>query len=311
MTNVKAADTTLFHKLSILIAGILWGCMGLFVRPLDALGLSSWDIVFLRACLTTLFMLLLILLKNPGLLRIRLKDLWCFLGTGLLSIVFFNICYFTEITITTLSVAAILLYTAPAFVIVLSAICFREKITKRKLAALLLAFLGLMFVTGFIGSAQRLDARVLLIGLGAGLGYALYSIFGRYAIERGYASPTISFYTFLFAGLATVFLAKPLHVAGVLTSSWTNAGFCVLFALVSTVIPYLTYTFGLKAVEGGQASIIASVEPVVATLNGIFFFREKLTAGVLVGAALVLAGIIVSNINTEKHCTDTIKCRRK
>ena len=61
MTNVKAADTTLFHKLSILIAGILWGCMGLFVRPHDALGLSSWDIVFLRACLTTLFMLLLIL----------------------------------------------------------------------------------------------------------------------------------------------------------------------------------------------------------------------------------------------------------
>lgn len=295
MKNEKVREPAIVYKLSILLAGILWGCMGLFVRPLNAKGLSSWDIVFLRASLTAVFMLLLILIKDKSLLRIRLRDIWCFLGTGLFSIVFFNICYFTEITITTLSVAAILLYTAPAFVIVLSAICFKERITWKKLAALVLAFAGLMFVTGIIGSAQRLDLRMLLVGLGAGLGYALYSIFGRYAIERGYTSLTISFYTFLFAGIATVFIAKPLNAAAVVTSSWANAGFCVLFALVSTVVPYLTYTFGLKAVEGGQASIIASIEPVVATLNGIIFFHEKMTAGVLVGSILVLAGIVVSN----------------
>ena len=122
----------------ILIAGILWGSMGLFVRPLNRKNLSSWDIVFIRAILTTFFMAVLLLKKDINLFRVKLKDIWCFIGTGIFSIVFFNMCYFKEITIAPLSVAAILLYTAPAFVIVLSAICFKENITKYRVVSLLI-----------------------------------------------------------------------------------------------------------------------------------------------------------------------------
>ena len=109
----------------ILTAGILWGCMGLFVRPFNEMGLTTWDIVFLRAILTTVFMAVVLLIKDKRLFKIRLKDIWCFFGTGIVSIVFFNMCYFKEITVTSLSVAAILLYTAPAFVMIISAICFK------------------------------------------------------------------------------------------------------------------------------------------------------------------------------------------
>lgn len=87
-------------KLLIMLAGILWGCMGLFVRPFNDKGLNSWDIVFLRAMLTTVFMALILVIKDKSLFKIKMKDIWCFLGTGLLSIVFFNLCYFKEITIT-------------------------------------------------------------------------------------------------------------------------------------------------------------------------------------------------------------------
>ena len=72
----------------------------------------------------------------------------------------------------------------------------------------------------------------------------------------------------------------------------------VVFALVSTVIPYLTYTLGLKSVENGQASIIASVEPVVATLNGIIWFHEKMSWSVALGIVLVLGGIVISNLGS-------------
>ena len=283
-------------KFLILLAGILWGCMGLFVRPLNAMKLSSWDIVFLRAVFTTLFLAILLLIKDKNLFKIKLRDLWCFLGTGLLSIVFFNLCYFKAITITTLSVAAILLYTAPAFVMIISAICFKEKITVQKLIALVLSFTGLIFVTGVFSSTQRLTLPTFLIGLGAGLGYALYSIFGRFAIERGYESYTISFYTFLFAAFATVFFVKPVNIASTVTASPSSILLVLLFVLVSTVIPYITYTLGLKSVENGQASIIASIEPVVAGLNGILWFGEKLSVMVIIGIVLVLAGIIISNL---------------
>ena len=287
-------------KLLILLAGALWGCMGLFVRPLNERGLSSWDIVFLRAFLTMIFMGVFIFVKDKSLFRIKLKDIWCFLGTGLLSIVFFNLCYFKEITITSLSVAAILLYTAPAFVMVISAFCFKEKLTKIKLSSLFISFIGLAFVTGVIGGTETITAKALFIGLGAGLGYALYSIFSRYALERGYSSMTISFYTFLFASCGTVLFAEPGKVWDVSSGSIKLIILSVAFVLVSTVIPYLVYTQGLKRVENGQASIIASVEPVVATLNGIIWFHEDRNWSIAVGVILVLCGIVLSNLHFDK-----------
>jgi len=280
----------------ILTAGILWGCMGLFVRPFNEMGLTTWDIVFLRAVLTTVFMAVVLLIKDKRLFKIRLKDIWCFFGTGILSIVFFNMCYFKEITVTTLSVAAILLYTAPAFVMIISAICFKERLTTTKIIALILAFMGLIFVTGVFSNSEKLTLPTLFIGLGAGLGYALYSIFSRFAIERGYDSYTISFYTFLLATFTTVFFADSMKVADVVTFSYESFVLALIFALVSTIIPYLTYTIGLKAVENGQASIIASIEPVAATFIGIVWYKEKLSLSVIIGALLVIAGIVVSNV---------------
>lgn len=284
----------------ILLAGVLWGCMGLFVRPLNAEGFSSWDIVFSRALITTVFMGILLLIYDRKLFKIKIRDLWCFLGTGLLSIVFFNFCYFTEITITTLSVAAILLYTAPAFVMVISAFCFKEKFTAVKFISLIMSFAGLIFVTGVIGNAGRITLKTLLIGLGAGLGYALYSIFGRAALERGYHTFAISFYTFLFASAGTLFTADIRHMAVYASGSAKNILFILLFVSVSTIIPYLTYTLGLKHTENGKAAIVASIEPVVATINGIIFFSEKPSAGTLAGIILVLGAIVICNISTGK-----------
>ncbi len=93
---------------------------------------------------------LFLLIFDRKLFVIRLKDLWCFLGTGICSIVFFNFCYFKAITMTSLSVAAILLYTAPAIVMVLSYFLFKEKLTKRKLLALAMTFAGCVLVTGIL-----------------------------------------------------------------------------------------------------------------------------------------------------------------
>ena len=176
----------------VILAGILWGSMGIFVRKFEECGLGSLDIVAIRAITTMCILFLFLLFYNRSLLRIKLRDLWCFLGTGLLSIVFFNYCYFRAITMTSLSV----LYTAPAFVMVLSYLLFHEKFTVRKSIALVLTFVGCVFVTGIIGSSQTLSGKGILIGIGAGFGYALYSIFGRFALKKGYDSFTISFYTF-------------------------------------------------------------------------------------------------------------------
>ena len=166
----------------ILLAGIFWGSMGIFVRSLNAYGFGSVQIVCLRMTVAALLFALLLLLRGRGGFRIALRDVPLFLGLGLMSVLFFTVCYFRAIEIMPLSTAAILLYTSPIWVMLMSALFFREKLTPRKLLALALAFLGCVLVSGVSGGG--LTPQGLLIGLGAGFGYALYSILGTVALRR-------------------------------------------------------------------------------------------------------------------------------
>lgn len=282
--------------LLIFLAGCLWGVMGLFVRTLTAAGLTSFQIAGIRSVLTALMLIPVLLISDPSLFRIKLKDLWCFLGTGVLSITFFNCCYFFAINETSMSVAAILLYTAPIFVCVMSALFFKERLTKKKLIALCVCFVGCVLVTDVFFSEARISLIGFLTGLGSGLGYAFYSIFSRAAINRGYKTLTILFYTFLFSSVSLFFIVDLSPVFTMVADGsfpWVQA---LLQATVSTVIPYLVYTVGLKYTENSTASIIASAEPVVATLAGLIFFSEVPSLISAAGILLVLGSIIILNI---------------
>lgn len=285
----------------IIAAGVLWGCIGLFVRTLNGWGISSMELVALRSFVTAIIMFFVLLIKDRKLLIINPKHLWCFVGTGILSVNFFNFCYFKTITLASLSVAAVLLYTAPAIVMVLSFFLFREKFTKRKVISLVMTFVGCAFVTGLIGSKVSMTPMSILTGLGAGFGYALYSIFSRYAIERGYGSFTITFYTFLIAAIGSLFISDAKATVMAATVSPKCILISVGFGIVSTVLPYLFYTAGLKEVENGKASIIVSIEPVTATVIGLIVFSEPFTFNGIIGIVLVIAALVICNIEGKKN----------
>ena len=122
----------------VLAAGCLWGIIGLFSNTLRSMGLDPVQITELRSLIAAAGLLIIILCKDRSLFRIHLRDLWMFLGTGIASIAFFNICYFLCITLSTLSIACTLLYTGPCFVMILSCLIFREKFTPKKLSPLCL-----------------------------------------------------------------------------------------------------------------------------------------------------------------------------
>ena len=285
------------YTVSILLAGCLWGFMGLFTRNLNALGFDSPGALIVRCGIAALLFGLL-LLRDPKLFRIRLRDLWCFLGVGICSLLFFTWCYFQCILLTSLSMAAVLLYTAPSIVMVLSLFLFREKLTPVKLVSLLLAFAGCCLVCGLGGGAVNVPG--ILFGLGAGLGYALYSIFARYALLRGYDSRTISFYAMLFATLGAALLWGVGEPVRLMFSSLPAVLWCVGTGLVSCFLPYLLYTFGLSGTETGMAAVMASTEPVVATLVGALLFREALTARSALGVGLVIAAIAALNLRPKQ-----------
>lgn len=138
----------------IILAGIFWGSMGIFVRGLGNLaGFTSIQIVSLRLMVAAITFALILLRKDVKGFKIALKDVPLFLGLGLGSVLFFTACYFAAIQMMTLSVAAILLYTSPIWVMLMSLLFFRETMTKNKLLALAISFLGCILVSG-IGSGE-------------------------------------------------------------------------------------------------------------------------------------------------------------
>lgn len=280
--------------LYIISAAVCWGLIGLFVRTLAAQGFSSMQIVALRSLAAAICVTLPLLRSGSAALRIRLRDLWLFVGTGICSLVFFNYCYFNAMQQTSLAVAALLLYTAPVFVMLMSLVCFGEAFTRTKALALLLTFSGCACVTGVFGSSVTLTLSGLLYGLGSGFGYALYSIFGKYAVRK-YSSLTITAFTFYLALAASWPLADfdYQRLAAIDLPSIVSV---LGLGLLCAVLPYLLYTKGLEQIEAGQASILATIEPFVAAAVGVIFFAEALTPLKIIGMGLIFAAIAVLNI---------------
>lgn len=284
----------------VALAGILWGAMGLFVRKYNTFGVEAMSVVFIRSLFTSVITALVCLVYDRRLMKIRLGDIWIFAGMGLLSIVFFNYCYFSAINIMSMSAAAILLYTSPVFVSIFSALFFKEKITCKRVISIILSITGLAFVTGIIGGSTAVTYSGILYGIGSAVGYALYSIFNRAAINKGYGALTTIFYGFTFSALCSVFLSDLHSIGNMLSADPSMLPYSLLFALVISVLPYFFYAVGLKGMENSKAAVIASIEPVSASLIGLFVFHEAPTALAVFGMILVLLSIVISIDLTEK-----------
>ena len=165
--------------------------------------------------------------------------------------------------------------------------------------ALVLAFAGCVMVSGISGGG--LTPIGLLVGLGSGIGYGLYSILGTIALRR-YSPYTVTTYTFIFAAVGSWIICRPVELFDKFMNT-AHIGFltvfCCLTALVTAVIPFLAYTCGLQNVEASKAGIIATIEPMVATLIGILVFSEPLTLISGLGILLILTAVVILNLKQK------------
>lgn len=282
----------------VAVGASLWGTIGFFVGSLQQLGFSSLEITFLRAFVAAIILLMTCLAVSPARLRFRWRHLPYFIGTGIGSMVFFNWCYFQAIHEISLSVAAVLLYTGPAFVVLLSWLLLGESLTRIKLLCLLGTLCGCAFVVGWLpGLEQNITLRGLLLGLGSGLGYGLYSIIGKPAASH-YSSLTITTYTFTFAALFLFPWVQPGQIMEQIaaTSAWV---YVLGLGFFPTVVGYLLYTRALSMLESSRASITATIEPVVAVFIGINWLGENLTGNQVLGILLILTA--VAGIQMERY----------
>lgn len=291
----------------ILIAGTLWGIMGIFVRTLGTYGFTSIQIASMRIIGGAVLFAVITAVTDREKLKICVKDMVWFLGMGIGSILMFTVCYFTTMSISSLSIAAILLYTAPVMVMLMSLVLFHEKMTGKKFAALIMAFAGCVLVSG-LGGDMRLSAGALGLGLLSGFGYGLYSILGTYVLKK-YNPLTVTTYAFLCGGVGALLVCKPGDIIGKISAAQDRGRLVLLIfltAFVTAVLPYLFYTIGLSYVKASSASIMASVEPVVATFAGVVVFHEDMTPASMTGILLVIAAITVLNLPAGKRKAEAV-----
>jgi len=293
MSKVKAITM-------IIIAASLWGTISIYIKQLSNLGFSSMEIVAIR-CFWAFISLLLVMTfsKQTSWKLKRFKDIKYFIGTGVVSISFFNYCYFQTITNLNISIAVILLYTAPIFVAILSYFLFKEKLSFKKIFFVFLTFLGCSLIAGFSITNLNISVLTLLVGLGAGVGYALYTIFSRYALEK-YDPLFITFYTFFVATIFLIPMTQLWEKASVLFSG-EGLVYGISLGVIPTVLAYLLYTKGLESVENTKAAVMSTIEPIVATVIAITIFNENVFLIQIVGSILIIVSVLMINIPDNKQ----------
>lgn len=287
-----------------IISGAMWGSAGIFVRKLTELGMNSYTVVSVRVVLAVLILAIWLGIYDKDLLKIKLKDLWIFVAGGVVGMFGLNICYNFAISELSLSLAAVLLSLSPVFVLFMAAILFKEKITSKKVICMTIAIAGCVLASGVLESAStmRWSVKGIIVGTIGAFFYGLYGIISKTAMERGYHAFTTTFYCLFMVMLVVIPLTNWKLVTNVVVANPVKMSvFLVIHSLCTSVLPYILYTFSIRYIDAGMASILASGEPVAAMIFGVIFFSEIPTVLSVVGIVLVIVALALLSMPDKKR----------
>jgi drug/metabolite transporter (DMT)-like permease len=282
-----------------LAAAVLWATLGLFYARLARYGLSLLTIVFLRASIGACLLLLFFALWRPDLLRVDRKDWLLLLSLGFFAVALYY-AYAAAISLAGMGVAAVLMYTAPAWVTVLGVLFLGESMSWAKGGALVLAAAGCVLV-GKVYDVANLSLNLpgILAGLATGLAYAIYIVLSKVG-QRRYSPWTVLFYAL---GIGAVLLI-PLQSVSTVWGALTTMPIPLLLlglALVPTLGGGVAFNAALRELPASEATIIGTLEPAVAALLGWAFMGEQLLALQVAGAGLILAAVLVLQVRGSER----------
>ena len=293
-------DSNIRKYALIMLSGILWGTIGLFVKVLDAKGSTSEYTTFMRMFFAFMLLFAITLVKEGiGSFRIGRSTLISCALLGFVSMSLNNLCYTNAVSRLGMSLAAAILYMAPIFTSIQSKLLFHEKIGRSKLIALAFNVLGcVLAATGGRLSLEGVSVIGLLFGIGAAFAYSTQNIFGRLATDE--ASPfVVATYNFFFAAVFTLVVARPFSTIGDPFEPQLLI-WGLLFGFIPTTIAYLLYFAGIQGLtETSKVPVFCSLELVVATVLGGLLFNENLPPASLAGTAMILISIMLMNRKTE------------
>lgn len=289
--------------LLIFLAGAGWGTGGIWITNLNRLGATSLMTGFVGHFFALPFLALAIFATlGPKGFKISKRGLLFAAIMGIITKGAFKMAYDTSVSTVGMSTAAVVLYTSPVFVAILSMLVFKEKLKANNYLALAMNLIG-VFLMVTLGNIWNLNINPLGIALGvtAAFLHASNTIMAKLAGDTD-DSLTMTFYMLLFSTLLQGTFAQPWTSANL--ALFTDSEFlfwAVMNAFVTGALANLLYLKGMSTnIDASKAPVISSVEVIVASLLGVVLFSEPMNWIGLIGIGLMLASIYLMNREPEK-----------
>ncbi len=282
----------------IVLTGILWGTSGLFVHALLPFGFSSLQMTAMRACVAAICFLIYALICDRSIFKVSISEIILFALSGI-GIFGTASCYFASMQSSGISTAVVLMYTAPIFVMAYSVAFLGERLTPKKLIAIVFMLIGCVFVSGIVGSGNFNPAGILL-GLMSGISYSAYNIFTKIQMRRGCRPLSATLYCFIFMGALALAASNPIQMAQFTIANPVKIISLMLgIGVFTAVLPYLLYTLALRELPVGTASAMSIIEPMSACFFSITLLGEKLLFLPACGIILILVAVILLSKTSE------------
>lgn len=284
----KAGYHTNLGLLLVIISAAGFGFLGIFAKYAFAAGVNVITLSTLRFSVAAIAMWLVLLIKRENPL-VTGKQLLALICLGVLGYAVMSSLYFSAVELIPASLVAILMYTYPVLVTVLSSWINREPVTGRKILSLLISFTGLLLVVGVVFRGLN-GLGVFFASINA-LVYSFFIVLSNKLV--GKISPLVVTTYIISAAAAALacvgFFTRSLALA-VSSGGWLAVSGVAFF---STVTAILTFFQGMKIIGPSRASIISTLEPVVATLAAFLLFAEKMTWVQVLGGLMVIGAVIL------------------
>lgn len=287
------------HVFKIIIAMLIWGSIGIFVKDVK---LSSVDLVFFRAIIASGFLFLVKILqrkkvKKSQTIKITNKDKYLVVLSGIILalnwIILFQAYKYTTLTNATLSY-----YMAPVFIVLLSPIILKEKLTLKGLIAVAMAMVGLALIVSHQPQVSNVNfdhTRGIIFGLIAAVLYASVVLLNK-SIKSysGFDKALIQIFISTLVLLPIIIYQHDLRIEDVKTFI-----IIVILGVVHTGIAYVLYFTSIEHVKAQRVSLLSYVDPLSAVIFGTLLLGEPIGIFHIVGGALILLSTLISSIKSK------------
>ena len=285
-------------KMSLAGAMVVFGTIGLFVRNI---AMPSSVIAFIRGAVGTAFLVIFCLLTGKKFSFDKVKEKLLILCLSGAAIGINWIFLFEAYRYTTVATATLCYYMAPVFVIVMSSVIYKEKLTVKQICCTLAALAGMVFVSGVAetGIVNITEMKGVILGVLAAVFYSSVVLMNKsLGSVPAYDKTIVQLF-----GAAAVIL--PYCIATVKVS---DIGFdkksVIMLAIVSIVhtgIAYTAYFGSMKNLQSQTIAIMSYIDPIVAIALSAVVLKEKMSVLSIVGAAMILSATLLSEINLKRR----------